>query len=285
MPTIREIDAANCQAIQAEIRDQLSAAWQFLEVAGGVLSAAASTQNSCPDKTKCVLLGILVEGLTLYRSVLALCEAGQASAAEIVSRTLFELHLAQLFILNPPPDQKFGLPPLPPHEDSTDFMAKVYFYASVLRIEHAAGLIGKNPKATGILAAGFDSDVKQITDEARKDLGAEWAERIIEKTTFAGAKVEEVATHYKLTADYDVFYRIGSIIVHASDALADMKPEERNGIKIIHLAFHSSPAAVANALGLSYRWLLKLLAGTSKFFAIATGDALMIQEIAATLDS
>ena len=287
MQTIREIEADNLEAIESEIGSNIDTAWSFLEFTARVLSEIKTIDHPCPDQTKCVLIGILVEGMTLYRSIIELCRIGQASSAEIISRTLFELYLAERFILEPPPDGKFGLPRIPPSEDRTDFMAKVYFHASTLRIEKAATIISKNPKCAGILSPSFEQTARAAADEARKEkeIGVEWAERIVEKTTFAGLNVESVAAHYGLQPYYDTFYRCGSLIVHASDALTGMTPEEREGTKLITFAFHSKPAEVTTVLGLGNRWIVKLFAAATGFLVVnSLEDVMQLQMMEARLD-
>jgi len=287
MQTIREIEEDNRANIESEIGSNLDAAWGLFEFVARVFSEIKATDHGCPDQTKCVLIGILVEGMTLYRSVIELCRIGQSSSAEILSRTMFELYLAERFIVDPPPDGKFGLPPIPIGEDPTDFLAKVYFHASALRIEKALETIRKNPDCAGVLSASFEATVRAAADDARdiKEIGPEWAKNIVNKTTFAGVQVESVAAHYDLQAYYDMFYRCGSLIVHASDALTGMTPEERDGSKLITFAFHSKPDAVTTVLGIANRWIVKIFAvGTGFLVVNSLQDVMQLQMMEARLD-
>jgi len=137
------------------------------------------------------------------------------------------------------------------------------------------------------VSPAFEASARAAADNARdvKEIGVEWAERIVRNTTFAGAKVEAVAAHYKLQAYYDMFYRCGSLIVHASDALTGMTPEERDGSKLITFAFHSKPEQVTTVLGIGNRWVIKIFAAVTGFLCVnSLIDVMQLQLMEARLD-
>src|SRR5579872_2475673 len=100
-----------------------------------ILELIAEIRDSttpCASLTKAVILSNALDGVFLYRSIIGVCEIGQNQSAEILTRSLFEIYLAQRSILKPPVAE-IKAPAIPAGENPTDFVAKVYFYAGVLK--------------------------------------------------------------------------------------------------------------------------------------------------------
>ena len=256
--------------LSPETHATFRAAWEIVGFGFEFVEAAfRSPQPDISDMMKAALVSIAADSVRRFRAIIGLCEIGHLENAVILTRSLFETMLAEMFILREP-TVPAKLPPLPVGSDPANSRVKLYANAIYLK---ADALITKID-ATGA-PDSIDSETRdRIRDHAtaaRKSVGDEWADRIILTHSFTGMNVLTLAEYCGMLGPYRTFYGIDSHVAHGGDAIRHMTMRDGEAVLDLYGPTEGIDGQLANA-GI---YLYAIVADIDRFFKLGRGTELL----------
>jgi hypothetical protein len=239
-----EFEGDNRKLLANKFRPQLDCAHNLLEV-GQRLSKAltehlANREEVIEPRTGMVVLLLLAQLLRRCRAAVVVWEFGYSPESEVMSRSLFESHLAARFVIDPQVPQPHWSPNLYSEFNElcnlsgsgtlsrfTDINFRAMLYASsmVVKLDHRTDKLKALPMLRGTLPSDFGDKMRQSAGDAETAIGRDWSERIRKTQTFHGFRTIKLLAEY-CGADkshyYETLYGLQSGSTHGEGALALM---------------------------------------------------------------
>lgn len=240
--------------------------------AGVELIEALVKANYPHRRTKATIAAILADQIVRYRAMVAVCELGDSSNADILGRTIYEGVLAERFILK----RRYKaantrkLPKLPSGVVASDFRALLYGAAPKLKfcrtIETTAKSRGlkRFSKARLALAA-------TIRDEVKKEIGTTWYGILNNQpNTYSGLSVQDLAKCCAMGQQHGAIYPMQSGNAHANWAIDRLRVSGSQHQIQLHGDHERLPAVMSSNL----RLFVMMLRDINRVFKLGANNRL-----------
>lgn len=246
-----EFEDENREIIADRFGPQLECASEVLRIGRHAFDSLTRHFDEHKDDfdthTGTVVVLVFTQLLRRCRASVLVWQHGYAAESEVLTRSLFDTHLAARFIIEPQLPQPHWSPHL--HGEfkklcglsgqgisrftDINFRAMLYAACQTLKLDHKTDRIKALPGFWGVLPAGFGEKMSEAADEAETAIGKEWAERIRNTGTFHGFTGIRLLAEY-CGADkshyYQTLYGMQSGTTHGEGALLQLRNPSVDGL-------------------------------------------------------
>jgi len=199
---------------------------------------------------------LCIKACKSFRSIHRLALVGATHDIDILSRSLFETTVALVFVLKT--TVALGIKGFDDLLLTSELRAKVYAAWAPIRKHSDFLVIKDDPRFPKTIIDKID--IKRLeanADEARRDVGQFWAERLSKAKSYSGFNLKDLVARLDpdLSKWYAVAYVLQSKLVHASDAGHHVRLDETT--KQMLANWHTSVDDVRHALISASALLLK----------------------------